>query len=123
LDDMVLRNRLSVLWLCGEATALVTITLELLSGVKQSFTIDPAYLFLLSVIALTMPVMAFLSQILKDNANRWTNIVIGVVIAVFAAVVMLQELEIQPAIAINPAAGIVFQALIVWYAWKSKQRT
>jgi hypothetical protein len=37
----------------------------------------------------------------------WVNIS-----AIFAATVMVQELEIQPALAINPAAGIVFQALV-----------
>ena len=121
-ENLVLRTRLSVLWLCGEATALATIAFELLSGVKQGVAISAGYLLLLSIIALIPPMMAFLSQTLRNGANRWANVIIGIVVGAFATVVMLQELEVQPAIAVDPAAGIVFQAIIVFYAFKSNQK-
>jgi len=76
----------------------------------------------ISIISLFGPAMAFLTQILGDRANRGANIIMGAVVAVFSAIIMLSEFEIQPTLAINPLAGIVFAALVIWYAWKFKPK-
>ncbi len=65
--------------------------------------------------------MAFLAQVLKASANRWANIVVGVIIEVIAVLVLVLEVATVPAIALDPTLGLLFPALIVWYAWKSKQ--
>lgn len=113
------KTKVSVLWLSGYVTSLTTIVLETGSGLKA---ISPDFLLPISIISLVGPAMAFLTQILGDRANRWANIIMGAVVAVFSAIIVLSELEIQPALAINPLAGIVFAALVIWYAWKFKPK-
>ena len=120
MEDSVLRNRFSFLWLSGGVISITTILLELLSGAKQGVTMGPETLFGLSVIGLIGPSMAFLSQVLKPRVNRLANIVVGLVIEVFAFLVLVLEVMTVPAIALDPALGLVFPALVVWYAWKSK---
>ena len=121
-EDSSLRNRLSILWLSGYAVSLTTIVLEVLSGAKQGVAFGPGYLFALSAISLIGPSMAFLSQVLGGRANRWSNIVMAAVVTVFSAIITVTELVTVPAIALGPAAGVVFAILVVWYAWKSKPR-
>ncbi len=121
LEDSTLRNRLSILWISGSLLSITTILLELLSGAKQGLSTGPGTLFVLSIIGLSGPSMAFLAQVLKASANRWANIVVGVIIEVIAVLVLVLEVATVPAIALDPALGLLFPALIVWYAWKSKQ--
>ncbi len=122
-----MKTRLSVLWLINAVSGLASTLLEfyepgvidqIRSGVKRGEPIGPAYLLLLSIVFLVPLIMAFLSQTLKDKANRWTNIITGTVYVVLVIVVLLQYLEYQSVLAINSVFGIVFSALIVWYAYK-----
>jgi hypothetical protein len=61
--------------------------------------------------------MVLLSRILKYAANRWANIIIGLVFSAFALITLLPG---------NPPAFYVFLStveiastlFIVWYAWK-----
>ncbi len=121
LEESALRNRLSILWLSGSVISITTIVLELLSGAKQGAAMGTDTLFVLSIIGLSGPSMAFLSQVLKAGANRWANVVTGAVIEVIAVLVLVLEVATVPAIALDPALGLLFPAMVVWYAWKSKQ--
>ncbi len=121
MEDSALRNRLSILWLSGSVISITTIVLELLSGAKQGLSTSPDVLFVLSIIGLSGPSMAFLAQVLKARTNRWANIVVGAVIEVIAVLVLALEVASVPAIALDPALGLLFPALVIWYAWKSKQ--
>ncbi|MHA2332568.1 MAG: DUF6326 family protein [Candidatus Hodarchaeales archaeon] len=67
-------------------------------------------------------VMVFLSLTLKAKANRWTNIIVGIVYTVVNILVnfLIELISLEPnayyiLIAIVEA---VLTALIVWYAWK-----
>jgi len=82
-------------------------------------------LLLAGAVTLLIPlVMAFLSLTLKDKVNRWINIIVGIVyiglgIGDFAEVSTAEF----PAYAILMIVSqFVAAALIVWYAWKSKQK-
>ncbi len=62
-------------------------------------------------------VMVFLSLALKAKANRWANIILGIVYTVIMLVTML----LPGAWAYYIFLGIIEMALtvlIVWYAWK-----
>jgi len=124
---MLLWVRLSVLWLITEVGALGTIILEfylpgvidqIRMGEKGGMKIGPEILLLLAILSLVPLVMAFLSLTLKDKANRWANIILGIVYTVFAILVLVGQLANLSALAILPASGAVFAALIVWYAYK-----
>lgn len=69
-------------------------------------------------------VMAFLSLALKDSINRWLNIIVGGIYAVLEFITLLEELAAPKGyVVLMLIAAIVGPALIVWYAWKSKQKT
>jgi uncharacterized membrane protein len=81
--------------------------------------IGPELLLLVAVGCLIPLVMAFLSVTLKDKANRWANIIMGIVILV------IDLLDLGGNLA-NPTAHmillisskIVASLLIIWYAYK-----
>jgi hypothetical protein len=64
-----------------------------------------------------------LSLTLKDSTNRWANIILGIFFT------GLELIGITDVLA-NPSAYVILlwpplvvpPALIVWYAWKSKQK-
>jgi MFS superfamily sulfate permease-like transporter len=69
--------------------------------------------------------MAFLSLTLKDLINRWLNIIVSIVFIVLIPIGT--GFEFIPAaylgsIIIIAIVEVVALALIVWYAWKSKQK-
>jgi len=70
-------------------------------------------------------VMAVLSVTLKDSANRWANIVLGIVFTVLN-IVHLAEHVAQPSVhqLLIIASTVVVTGLIVWFAWRwPKQET
>jgi len=124
-----------VLWLVFESCAILTPTFELYlpgfveelrSGIAGGSQITPELILALAIVSLISPVMAFLSLTLKDSINRWTNIIVGIVYAGFALISSIGYLAKQSAyFAGLTLIGIVqflATALIVWYAWKSKQK-
>jgi FtsH-binding integral membrane protein len=122
MEDLALKNRLSVLWLINGVGGLATIVLDfyepnVIDQIRSGEKGGPGFLFLFSILLLFPLVMAFLCQTLKDKANRRVNIIMGAVNAVLVVVVLLTYLIEQSVLAIGPASGIVFSALIIWYAY------
>jgi hypothetical protein len=64
-------------------------------------------------------IMAFLSLILKDSANRWANIVLGIVFTLLNIWHLTEHLA-PPVVhqILIVASTVVVTALIVWYAWR-----
>jgi uncharacterized membrane protein HdeD (DUF308 family) len=89
--------------------------------------ITPEVLLVFAIVFLIPLVLAFLSLTLKDSINRWVNITSGIVLAVFGLIGPVEYLAKQSVYsAYVTLSGIVLfvaSALIVWYAWKSKQKT
>ena len=130
--------KISVLWLVFECGAIVTPILELylpgfaedlVAGEVGGSPITPELILVLAIGTLIPPIMAFLSLVLKDSMNRWANIIVGVVFAGIALVLgpiaslagTLPYAYYAYAILIG-IVQFVATALIVWYAWKSKQK-
>jgi len=64
-------------------------------------------------------VLAWLSLTLKDKANRWTNLVFGILLALGLIVSLIQDAShASIALFINYIVGIAVSLLIAWYAWK-----
>jgi hypothetical protein len=69
--------------------------------------------------------MAFLSLTLKDLINRWLNIIVSIVFIVLIPIGTgfgLIPTAYLPSVVIIAIVQIVALVLIVWYAWKSKQK-
>jgi len=113
------KTKLSVLWLIH---AVGGVSVTVLTLLESSYTLDSSDLLLYNVMFLVPSLMAFLSQTLNDKANRWTNIIVGAVFSIFPIIGLIAALMTPSVLAINGPFGILWSALIVWYAWKSKQK-
>ena len=122
------KTKLSVLWLMSAFSIVLSWLLGLfesgdLTHIVGSLAVNTWSLLLGTVVIVVNLAMAFLSLSLADNVNRWLNIVVGAVFSICALVVVVMSLTSNPSVlAINPASGFVWNVLIVWIAWKSKQK-
>jgi len=86
----------------------------------------PEVMLIFAIALLIPPVMAFLSLTLKDSINRWANIILGIVFAGLTLMSPIEYLAKQSAysayVILIGIVEFVATALIVWYAWKSKQK-
>jgi len=91
---------------------------ELVAGTTE-ITVTNEMILIMSIIMAVPIFMSFLSLTLKDKANRWANLIIGVFFVVWELVflifVYLQDAAYEIFWGI---AYLVFAALVVWYAWK-----
>jgi len=124
--------KIAMLWVVWEFAAVtVPICEQYVPGLLEEAiaTITPEMLVFLAIIMLIAPVMAFLSLALKDQANRWANIIMGIVfvgLSLFGAISWLAEpsyMDYSAFVIVIGIVELVVAALIVWYAWKSKQKT
>ena len=115
------RIKLSALWVCLMLTYLLGDVLRIFSGdfvagevsgmeLSQGLMLGMAALMLLPII------MVFLSLTLKHPAIRWVSIVVAVFLLLFNAVGLPTYPSLYDQFLI--VVGLVFNALIVWYAWK-----
>jgi hypothetical protein len=83
----------------------------------------PEVMMLLAIIVMILPLMAFLTLTLKDSINRWLNIILGIVFIVLSPIGVIGiPTAYLPSMIIIAIVEIVALVLIVWYAWKSKQK-
>ena len=128
------RIKVSALWLIFDVAGLVAVALMFMEpgvvtelaeeGTIAGTRLGPEMLLAGAVTLMTPLVMAFLSLVLKDKINRWANIVVGVVHIVLGVADFADPRAAElPAYAILVTVSqFVVAALIIWYAWKSKQK-
>jgi len=126
--------KIAVLWLFPLVGFLASMVLmltepgiltELLEeGTIQGIRMGAELLLAGAIIDVLVPlVMAFLSLTLKGSINRWLNILVGGVYAVLEFITLVEKLAAQKGyVVLMLVVAIVALALIVWYAWKSKQK-
>jgi hypothetical protein len=87
---------------------------EFIEGVQMT-----QELWVVAAITMMIPVaMVFLSLTLKDKANRWANIIIGIFFTGYGLIGLPAYTTAYDQFLI--IVGLVFTALIVWYAYKWK---
>jgi hypothetical protein len=99
---------------------------EIIAGEISGTRITPELMLMVSIEFLVPFIMAFLSLTLKDSINRWINIIVGIVftaLGLISAITYLASASAYSAYAILMWLSItVVTALIVWYAWRSRQK-
>ena len=80
------------------------------------------------IVAFIPFIMAWLSLTLKDRANRWINLILGILFAVMFIVVLIAYLAganatadtstMIPIVLALLLLPLVASLLIIWYAWK-----
>ena len=124
--------KIAMLWLIKDATILVSMMLSLydpkvmvhiIAGELGAMQVTPELLLAFAIILLVPLVMCFLSFTLRDSPNRWANIIVGIIFFVLELTGITDVLANPSAYVIVVfVALVVVPALIVWYAWKSKQK-
>jgi len=72
-----------------------------------------------ATILMAIPIfMVFLSLVLPARVNRWTNIIVGIFLAVVLLTTLLVPGVLMAYYALYMILEAVFIALIVWHAWK-----
>jgi Na+/glutamate symporter len=117
--------KIAVLWSLLEF-CLIAIFVEetyLLNLGEMIADTTPELMMVLLVTILIPPIMAFLSLALKDSVNRWVNIILGIVFMVLMPFGFPPfPTAYLPPVVIITIVEIVALVLIIWYAWKSKQK-
>ena len=129
------KTRISIMWIIEAVGMSVYMFLlftkagviqGMMAGNINGMSINEGLRFYLAIFWWIPFVMAFLSLTLKDRANRWINFVLGIIFAIFCVIGSVKTaIEGWPAaIVVDYFIGVVFAALIAWYAWKwPKQAT
>ena len=63
-------------------------------------------------------IMALLPLYLKDKANRWVNIIVGIVFVIFGIAGVYDSIQSILSLIIMEFPKLVVAALVVWHAWK-----
>lgn len=122
--------KISVLWLFSAVAFLAHQILALLepgviagimAGEVEGMKIGPELILLFAFLFLVPLIMAFLSLILKDSINRRANIIVGGVFATFFTYVIATVAKLSGEILMT-LSTVMALVLIVWYAWKPKQK-
>jgi hypothetical protein len=123
------KTRISILWIIEAVGMSVYMFLlftkagvvqGIMAGSINGMPINEAVRFYLAIFWWIPFLMAFLSLTLKDSANRRTNLVLGILFAVFCTIGLVKgAIEGMPvSILVDYFIGVVFAVLIAWYAWK-----
>ena len=134
MENLALKIRLAVLWLFVAVTMSANTILyfivpsvidEIRAGKVVGMQAGPELLLVMAITYFWVPlVMAVLSLTLKDKANRWVNIILGIFYAGFILFELTMNITTvaYPYVILMDTSAIVVAALIAWYAYKwSKQ--
>ncbi len=130
MEDLALKIRFGVLWLFVAVTLSVNTMLyfivpgvidEIRAGEVVGMQATPELLLVMAITYYWVPlVMAVLSLTLKDKANRWANIILGIFYAGFILFELTMNITTvaYPYLILMDTSVIVASALIAWFAWK-----
>jgi len=94
---------------------------EIRAGEIVGMQATPELLLVMAIMYYWVPlVMAVMSITLKDKANRWANIILGIFYAGFILFELIMNITTvaYPYVILMDTSVIVATALIAWYAWK-----
>ena len=124
----LLKIKISVLWIIMGVTMYRCTAFFDTGGVERYIgniadVQTPEMLLFIAIWWLVPMFMAFLSLVLKDSINRWTNIILGIVWTLLNIYhVYLHFTWMAPTVhqLLIVGSTVVFTVLIVWYAWRWK---
>ena len=125
MNNLLLKIRLSILWIFIAVAGYRCTSFwdqgiieRIISGELTDYMTAGMLLFV-AIYWLIPFLMAFLTMTLKDSANRWANIIVGVVFVVLNLYHFVEHAMVEPTVHQLLIVGATFVAalLIVWYAW------
>ena len=129
MDEVNWKIRISVLWLIlgvGFSGAMILQMFVpgfingIIAGEIEGMELSTGILIMMSLFWIVFLSMAFLTLILKDKINRYTNAVLGLFFAIYLIIEIYMSLSVQEFSGSNlmQVFGIIFSFLIFWHAWK-----
>jgi len=127
METLAWKVRIAVLWifLAVMMSASVGLVLlepgaieEIMTGEMEGTEISEGLLLMSSLLWLLPLIMAFLSVSLRDKANRWTNVGVGIFFTVFNIGHLLGHLtegELPSPLVLTHLAMVIAPALIFWH--------
>ena len=124
METLALKIRISVLWIFMAVAMSAHAVLSVFEpGVIEKITSGAmpigAGMFVFMALFWLIPlIMACLSVTLKDTANRWTNIILGIAFTVLNIFHLFEHLFAEPSAhqILMIGSTVVVTALIAWYA-------
>jgi hypothetical protein len=89
---------------------------KIIAGEVHVFQITQLFLFTAMTLMMIPSLMVFLSIALKAKANRWVNIIVGILQIVINIGMAIGES--YAFYIFGTIVEVVLLSLIVWYAWK-----
>ena len=122
--------QVAILWLIDVGCAVISALGELVmpNGIQKLLStgeflgskVTPELLLFYAILLVVPFVMAFLSVTLKNPINRWANIIMAIV---WLGIGFIDWLWLNSAAVILLwFTEVVAKVLIIWLAWKSKQK-
>jgi len=133
MADLALKTKISVLWIFMAVAMSAHVALGVLEpgGIEQIMSeetqaeMTAGMLLLMAIFWLVPLIMAFLSVNLKDTANRWANLILGLVFIVFNVIHFAWCPGMAPSVhqVLIVGSTIVVAVLIFWYAlrWRPQK--
>ena len=124
MERLTWKIRISVLWLFMAVAMSAHSVLAFMERdvVEQMWEMQmgAGMLVFMALFWLVPLIMAALSLTLEDSANRWTNIVLGIVFTLLNIWHLVGHLTTAPAAhqILIIASTVIVTALIAWYGWK-----
>ena len=130
MENLALKTKLAVMWLFVAVTMSANTILyfivpgvidEIRAGEVVGMQAGPELLLVMAIMYYWVPlVMAVLSLTLKDKANRWANIILGIFYVGFILFELIMNIRTvaYPYVILMDISAIVVAALIARYAWK-----
>jgi hypothetical protein len=134
MENLALKIKLAVLWLFVAATMSANTLLyyvvpgvidEIRAGKVVGMQAGPELLLVMAIAYYWVPlVMAVISLTLRDEVNRWANMILGIFYVGFILFELIMNITTvaYPHVMLMDTSTIVVAALIARHAWKwSKQ--
>jgi hypothetical protein len=124
MEHLTLKIRISVLWIFMAVAMSAHSVLGFMDRdvVEQMWEMQmgAGMLVVVALFWLVPLIMAALSLTLEDSANRWANIVLGIVFTLINIWHLVEHLTTGPAVhqILIIASTVVVTALVAWQAWK-----
>ncbi|VVB61106.1 Uncharacterised protein [uncultured archaeon] len=130
MEELVWKLRITVLWIILAAGCSGTQILYILApgvinniiaGKFEGMEINTGFLIVFSLFWLIPLTMAFLTLVLKERTNRYTNAALGLffgIYLIFSIVLPLSMGQEFSGHLLLEAVGVIIAFLIVWHAWK-----
>ena len=87
---------------------------QVLAGYADQIQITPEFLLIAAVVTEIPIAMVFLSRLLEYGANRWVNIIAGVITILW----VVGGGSTTPTYVFFASIEVVCTSFIIWYAWK-----